>query len=156
MPIRFTKGDVTLLRTSKSIVLPHVVNDLGKWGKGVVLSITKNLGPGPERDYRKWAQIGILHDTPFEHGSVLVSPTNSHNVMVAHMLCQKGIGGRQDKVNYVALEQCLRTVAERTTNLEASIHCPRFGSGLAGGNWDAIEKLVREAWADLDVTVFDL
>jgi len=40
----------------------------------------------------------------------------------------------------------------------ASVHCPLFGSGLAGGNWDFIEQILIEAFIDngIPVTVYQM
>jgi hypothetical protein len=33
-------------------------------------------------------------------------------------------------------------------NHTADIHCPQFGSGLAGGDWNTILLLILELWVD--------
>ena len=35
------------------------------------------------------------------------------------------------------------------------IHCPKFGSGLAGGNWHFIENLIEDIWTAYFVTVYN-
>ena len=46
-------------------------------------------------------------------------------------------------------------VAEFAIDENARIVCPMFGSGLAGGNWLFIEKLIEDCWLDrlIEVTV---
>jgi hypothetical protein len=44
----------------------------------------------------------------------------------------------------------------RSTN--ASIHAPKFGSGLAGGYWPDIEDMIVRQWIkkDISVTIYSL
>ena len=51
--------------------------------------------------------------------------------------------GKTPPVRYEAIEKCLATVDDKAKELSASIHMPRIGCGLAGGNWDAIEPLIE-------------
>lgn len=59
---------------------------------------------------------------------------------------------------YDAIREGLERVAEFALSRGATIHMPRIGAGLAGGDWSVIERLVDEALSDrgLDVTVYDL
>jgi hypothetical protein len=34
------------------------------------------------------------------------------------------------------------------------IHCPKFGSGIAGGNWNFISDLIQDIWGSYDVFVY--
>ena len=38
------------------------------------------------------------------------------------------------------------------------IHCPKFGCGIARGDWNIVEKMIKELWVDrgLNVTVWSL
>lgn len=38
-----------------------------------------------------------------------------------------------------------------------SIHCPKFGSLRAGGNWEFILELINETWVDrgINVTIYE-
>jgi hypothetical protein len=38
---------------------------------------------------------------------------------------------------------------------KVEIHCPKFGSGLAGGNWAFIEDLIEDIWGKYSVTVYN-
>jgi hypothetical protein len=38
---------------------------------------------------------------------------------------------------------------------KVEIHCPKFGSGLAGGNWDFISNLIEDIWSKYHVTVYN-
>lgn len=54
---------------------------------------------------------------------------------VANMIGQRGTrtGSNGPPVRYDAIERCLAALAEHTEQLDASVHMPRSGCGLAGG-----------------------
>ena len=78
---------------------------------------------------------------------------------VANMIGQDGTrtGGKGVLVRYEAIDTALGAVAARATELNESIHMPRIGCGLAGGDWERIEPLIVAPLvaADLPVTVYD-
>ena len=46
MPINYVKGDATSPQGTSPRVLVHVCNDLGAWGKGFVVAVSKKW-PAP-------------------------------------------------------------------------------------------------------------
>ena len=60
-------------------------------------------------------------------------------------------------VRYEAIEQCLTQLAIEAKSLNASVHMPRIGCGLAGGKWELIEPVIERTLSanDIDVYVYD-
>ena len=60
-------------------------------------------------------------------------------------------------LRYDAVQDCLKQLAVRALELEASVHMPRIGCGLAGGKWDKIEPIILEELIkkEIDVYVYD-
>ncbi len=60
-------------------------------------------------------------------------------------------------MRYEAIREGLKKVALEARRLRASVHMPRIGCGLAGGDWQTVAKIVEEELvnADLPVTVYD-
>ncbi len=60
------------------------------------------------------------------------------------MIAQHGIkaGSQEPPIRYLALEHCLIQVADRAKALQASVHMPRIGCGLAGGRWELVEPII--------------
>lgn len=60
-------------------------------------------------------------------------------------------------MRYEAIDAALGAVAVRAAELEASVHMPRIGCGLAGGKWARIEPLIerRLISAGIPATVYD-
>ncbi|MDF9816508.1 O-acetyl-ADP-ribose deacetylase (regulator of RNase III) [Streptomyces sp. SPB162] len=60
-------------------------------------------------------------------------------------------------MRYEAIDAALAKLAARAAELDASVHLPRIGCGLAGGRWECVEPLVRGRLAErgVVVTVYD-
>jgi len=67
MPLNYRIGDATQPYGVGNKVLVHVCNDVGAWGKGFVLAISKRWKE-PEKQYRQWSKGDI--DMPFQLGNV--------------------------------------------------------------------------------------
>ena len=150
--INYLVGDATRPLTKGNKIIAHICNDIGAWGKGFVLALSK-LYPEPERAYRHW--YGAREQNDFALGAVqfvAVSP----EIVIANMIGQHGIRktGGNPPIRYDAVEKALETVGKKALEREASVHLPRIGCGLAGGFWDKIEPLVEKQICDKGIMVF--
>ncbi|MFE0817971.1 GNAT family N-acetyltransferase [Streptomyces sp. NPDC058794] len=59
--IRYVRGDATVPSVKGVKVIAHVCNDLGGWGKGFVLAISRRW-PEPEAAYRAWHRDRASND----------------------------------------------------------------------------------------------
>ena len=154
-PLRIVTGDATSPQAKGPKVIAHICNDLGGWGKGFVLAISRRW-PQPQRDYRDWHRHRAGND--FALGAVRLIQVQD-DIWVANMIGQHGMrGGSQGPpIRYPAVEQCLGILGDQAIGLRASVHMPRIGCGLAGGRWDRIEPLVDAALCQrgVPVTVYD-
>ncbi len=153
--IEYLRGDATTPLGKGPKVIAHVCNDLGGWGKGFVLAVSRRW-PEPETAYRRWHRERAGND--FGLGAVQVVQVD-RLLWVANMVGQHGIrtGSKGVPVRYEAIDTALDTVAERAVELGASVHMPRIGCGLAGGRWERVEPLVlaRLTGRNIAVTVYD-
>ena len=156
-PINYLKGDASLPLEEHTLII-HVVNILGKWGKGFVLSLSKQF-PIAKSDYVKWSK----DKETFGLGEVqFVCVDQQKATFVANMLAQHGVR-KNDKdrtayIDYNVLRLCLRKVARFALKNRLSIQMPKIGSGLAGGDWREIEKIINEEliYYKIKCTVFEL
>lgn len=156
MIISYVTGDATVPIGAGAKVIVHVCNDVGGWGRGFVMAVSKRW-PEPEACYRAWFRDG--GPSPFELGQVQfveVSP----ELWVANMIGQHDTrpkGGRPP-VRYEAIRTGLANVRDFARAHSATVHMPRIGAGLAGGRWDEIAAIVTAELVDhgLKVTVYDL
>ena len=97
----------------------------------------------PEQRYRQWHRDGMSASPPFALGEVQFVRVNDSTV-VANMIGQHGIRGhgKLPPIRYEAVDKALGRVGEEALKMDASVHMPRIGCGLAGGSWDRIEPLI--------------
>lgn len=153
--IKYLRGDATSPQGSGVKIIAHICNDIGGWGKGFVLAISKRW-PEPEKEYREWYRNRAANN--FELGNILLIKVEPY-IYVANMIGQRGIKVEQSSVpiRYEAIESCLNKLSEEAKNLKASVHMPRIGCGLAGGKWERIEPLIEKTLLkeEIDVYVYD-
>lgn len=149
--INYLKGDATLPIGEGIKVIAHICNDIGGWGAGFVLAISKRWKE-PEKQYREWSKSG----EDFELGNIqLVRVEDS--LYVANMIGQRGIRSTKEggvPIRYDAVEHCLSKLLEEASRLNASVHMPRIGCGLAGGKWEKIEPLIGKTLIRNKISVY--
>lgn len=164
MPIAYVTGDATSPLGAGNKIIPHLCNDIGKWGKGFVLAVSKKW-PEPEAEYKRQFQAGnklTLGQVQF----ILVQSTAGDSIWIANMVGQKNIKSLKEgtsnecpPIRYPALFDCLDEVGKFAAANNASIHAPRFGAGLAGGDWRVIEAIIQTVLIGQhgrSVTIYDL
>ncbi|MER7742990.1 macro domain-containing protein [Streptomyces sp. NPDC096538] len=153
--ITYLRGDATAPSVKGVKIIGHVCNDIGGWGKGFVLALSRRW-PEPEAAYRAWHRERATND--FGLGAVRLVQVERY-VWVANMIGQRGVrtGNKGVPVRYEAIDEALERLAVHARKLGASVHLPRIGCGLAGGTWSRIEPLVEERLArqGISVTVYD-
>lgn len=162
MNINYIKGDATQPIGDGHKAIVHICNDLGAWGSGFVLALSKQW-PEPEIEYRAWHRNGNNGWGPFRLGRIQ-SVQVELDTKVINMIAQNGIGTKNGPpIRYKYLEECLERVADMCLtlgddNIKYSVHMPRIGCGLAGGTWDMIEPIIQRILikSGIPVTVYDL
>jgi O-acetyl-ADP-ribose deacetylase (regulator of RNase III) len=154
LTIRYIEGDATHPAGAGMKIVVHVCNDIGKWGKGFVLAVSRRWIE-PERAYReafKQSPPPALGDVQFVRVSI--------NIAVANLIGQHGIAtgaGGTPPIRYEAIRAGLMKIAAQALAEKASVHMPRIGCGLAGGDWARVEPIIIESLVDqgVEVTVYD-
>lgn len=134
------------------IIIPHVCNSSGKFDTGFSCILAKKF-PEVKANYE------ILHNYKLGENQKV----RSGNKIFINMICQNGNirKNNQRPINYFHLMRCMLDVRHFIkTNYSDSeiktfqIHCPKFGTGSSGGNWNFISDLIEDAWGDLGVFVY--
>lgn len=153
--ITYVRGDATVPSVKGVKIISHVCNDMGGWGKGFVLAVSRRW-PEPEAAYRAWHRGRAGND--FGLGAVQLVQVERY-VWVANMIGQRGTrtGSKGTPVRYEAIDTALARLAGHARDLGASVHMPRIGCGLAGGTWTRVEPLItgRLTGQGIPVTVYD-
>jgi O-acetyl-ADP-ribose deacetylase (regulator of RNase III) len=153
--ITYLKGDATCPQAKGNRIVAHVCNDIGGWGKGFVLALSRRWSQ-PEAEYRAWHRTG--KQGGFALGAVQFVQVETY-IWVANRVAQRGTkqGSSGPPIRYEAVAACLKEVATKALELDASAHMPRIDCGLAGGDWSRIEPLIEEQLCarGVPVTVYD-
>jgi O-acetyl-ADP-ribose deacetylase (regulator of RNase III) len=156
--VKFVFGDATAPTGGGRKIIVHVCNDVGAWGAGFVMALSRRW-PEPERLYREWFRGINPSDPPFELGAVQFVAVEP-DIWIANIVGQHGLTSQGDvpPVRYAAIRAGLQSVAAKAKELSAGVHMPRIGCGLAGGNWDTVGAIVEQELGrqGVAVTVYDL
>jgi O-acetyl-ADP-ribose deacetylase (regulator of RNase III) len=152
--ILYIKGDATRPSAAGNKIIVHVCNDVGGWGKGFVVAVSKRWKQ-PEAEYRQWFKT----KANFGLGEAQFVKVEE-DVWVANLIGQHKMGSDENEnppVRYEAIATGLEKVGEFAQEIDASVHMPRIGCGLAGGTWDRIEPIIMETLIEKNIstTVYD-
>lgn len=152
--IKYVVGDATNPIGDGNKLIIHVCNDINAWGAGFVLALSKKW-PETKKRYHEWhKKYGKL-----ELGNIQAVQVEK-DIAVINMIGQNGIQSKNGKppIRYGAIDKCLSKVGDLAIKYNASVHGPRFGAGLAGGDWSFIEKLIHDhlCLRHIPVTIYDL
>lgn len=144
-------GDATRPVGEGVKLLTHCCNDVGAWGAGFVMAISKRWD-GPERNFRSWANPKL--------GEVQLVQVED-DVIVCNLIGQKGIKkkyGTVPPVRYDAIRKGLASIrsmiVDNDHNKKYSVHMPMMGAGLAGGDWSVVADIVEEELIQHGVEVY--
>ena len=155
MNIQYTTGDATAPLGAGPKILVHVCNDIGAWGRGFAMAISKRWS-APEARFKAWYRGE--EQQAFALGEVQFVQV-AENLWVANLIGQRDIRAAKGvpPVRYESIREGLKKVALEARRLGASVHMPRIGCGLAGGDWQLVGKMVEEELVSVDVpvTVYD-
>jgi O-acetyl-ADP-ribose deacetylase (regulator of RNase III) len=154
--IQYVTGDATNPPTSGRQIIVHCCNDKSYWNAGFVRALSERYHQ-PERDYRRWSKGN--DQTPFGLGQVQFVNVKP-GLCVANLIGQQGIRSQSNPkpIRYDALRHGLIRVRQLALTHDASIHMPRLGAGLAGGDWSIIAEIINDELCafGVNVTVYDL
>lgn len=147
-PITYVTGDATEPIGDGFKVIAHCCNDIGAWGAGFVLALSRKW-PEPEDAYR---EMGL--EDGYSGGTVCIVSV-APQIKVANIIGQHGCHSNRmghPPVRYDWIRVGLGFV--RCDLPDHSVHMPRIGCGLAGGDWSVMERVIEETLCAHDVAVY--
>jgi len=153
--LQYLYGDATEPVYSPSMIC-HCCNSDGLWGKGFVLSLSKKF-PEPETAYRKWFKdqdyMGLGKPEIGKCQIVKVKP----DLWVANLIGQRGVkwDGQTPPIRYGALERALTQAYSVCSENKMTLHAPRLGCDLAGGQWSEVEAILKKVMT-VDTCIYTL
>jgi hypothetical protein len=141
-----------------SVIIPHVCNNIDTFGGGFTGDIHKSY-PMVKDNYHMLGKKNVLGYTQY----VVADKDDKfkHQLIFANMIAQNGtISAKNPRpLNYLSLVKCMIDIKQYikqnfNEDHNVQIHCPKFGSGLAGGNWFFIQELIQDIWGEFSVFVY--
>ena len=158
--VSYVEGDATAPKRDGLKIIAHCCNNVGGWGAGFVVALSKKWAR-PEAEYRRWYhQHG---DVKFRTllGAMQLVPVED-DTMVANIIGQHGLksSGGETPIRYDAISKGFGYIAQyavQNPERKVAVHMPRIGCGLAGGSWSQIEPLIDKHFVarSIPVTVYD-
>lgn len=156
-----TKNAVFNKHNGSTIIIPHVCNNIGVFDGGFAGFVAEHY-PIVKENYLINQNKKLGH-TQFI--STIKNQEYGHELIFANMIAQNSLKSKNNPrpLNYTALAYCMNTIKiyakeykKNNENNSIEIHCPKFGSGLAGGDWRFISDLIKDTWSDLNVYVYSI
>lgn len=140
------QGDATS-PIKRPAIIAHVCNDIGAWGAGFVLAVSSKW-PFVRDDYL--GLKGRMH-----RGDIQMVMVDD-GIHVCNMIAQKGIRSRTNPVplDMDSLGSCLSKLATEAELTGSSVHMPKIGCGLAGGDWNEVSTLITQKLVGIEVFVY--
>lgn len=143
-----------------SIFIPHVCNNINLFGAGFAAQVADKF-PTVKDNFHLLGQKSKLGYVQ----NVLVTENKSygHRLYICNMIAQNGVKGPKNNrpLNYGALCYCMNDIKNFIVHLKKNgdinkvqIYAPKFGSGLAGGNWNFITNLIEDIWSNIEVYIY--
>lgn len=147
-----------------TVFVPHVCNNIDLFGAGFAAQVADNY-PEVKINYHMLGKNFLKNN--LGHSQIIkVYEDNKykHKLYFVNMIAQNGIKGPSNNrpLNYAALVKSMvqlsAFIRNETGFLSKSesieIHAPKFGSGLAGGNWNFISELIEDIWGQYNVFIY--
>ena len=149
--INYCKGDATYPKAEDHKFIVHCCNDLGLWGSGFVIAVSKRW-PQPEQEYKKaiaqGASLGDIQIVKVEPDISVVNIIGQHNVKR---------NGEKKPIRYEALRKGFKSLHKHICDVGGSIHMPdMIGCFRAGGDRTEIVKMINEEFKGIGVYVYKL
>ncbi len=143
---------------SATVIVPHVCNNINLFGAGFANYLANRYPIVKENFHMLGNQAKLGH---VQYVKIAKDNLYHNELIVGNMIAQNKTISQSNRrpLNYEALVRCMISVRNYAMDLKnkdlcVEIHCPKFGSGLAGGNWQFIENLMNDIWYNIPVYVY--
>ena len=147
--------------TGSTVIVPHVCNNIDLFGAGFAAQVAKHY-PSVKIDYhllgKSFLRSNLGHS---QFIKVYEDAKFKHRLYFVNMIAQNGIKSKDNirPLNYLALVKSMNSISQfiqhNHKNEKVEIHAPKFGSGLAGGNWNFIADLIEDIWKPYSVYIYN-
>lgn len=153
---------VKLGNSGSSVIVPHVCNNIDLFDGGFAAAVSKYY-PIVKENYHLLGK-NVLRSNPgyVQYVKVLEDKIYGHSLIFANMIAQNSTISRTNPrpLNYrylmTSMVDITNFINKKFKDQNVEIHMPKFGCGLAGGNWNFIQDLVQDIWFDQKIYVYQL
>jgi hypothetical protein len=147
-----------------TIFVPHVCNNIDLFGAGFAAQVAEYY-PDVKSNYHMLGKNFLKSNLGYSQIiNVYEEPKYKHKLYFVNMISQNGIRNPNNNrpLNYLALVKSMNSLSKFinmntgfTSGEKIEIHAPKFGSGLAGGNWNFISDLIEDIWGQYTVYIYN-
>lgn len=148
-----------------TVFVPHVCNNIDLFGAGFAAQVADRY-PSVKADYHMLGKVFLKNNLGYSQIlKIFEDQKYKHKLYFVNMIAQNGIIGQNNTrpLDYYALVRSMSSLSSFIQNKtgfsngseKIEIHCPKFGSGLAGGNWNFISDLISDIWGKYNIFVYN-
>jgi len=161
----YVSQNVRAGNNGSSVIVPHVCNNIDLFGAGFAAEISQHY-PIVKENYHLLGKSFLKNNLGYvQFVEVLSDAKYGHKLVFANMIAQNGTFNKISNprpLNYLALTNSMVAVSryisqnsiQFTDHQKFQIHAPKFGSGLAGGNWHFIKDHINDIWHKHNVIIY--
>jgi O-acetyl-ADP-ribose deacetylase (regulator of RNase III) len=151
--IVYVKGDATK-PISFPCIIAHITNDQGGWGIGFTGAITRQFGTDPREHYKRIQRIQSTGTTRSGYCFIW----EGHSVKIMHMVAQRGYRSLDNPhpLHLGDLDKCLSILYKQAKDFNLSVHMPKIGIDIGGGNWNEIEPIIEKYRNNIPTIIYEL
>lgn len=142
--VKKIKGDL-VLQSDLFDVIVHGCNCFCTMNSGIAPQIKKKFPEAFEVDCK------TIKGDKNKLGTI--SYTSKTKPIVVNAYTQFTYGREKIQCDYAALKNCMQAIKLEFSGKK--IGMPKIGAGLAGGDWNVIEKIIADILQDEDVTIIE-
>jgi len=141
-----------------TVMIPHICNNVGLFGGGFTAGISKYF-PIVKENFHMLGASSKLGTS--QYVSVFRNAKYNYEIIFCNMIVENMNTDISRNLNYGALvysmvdiKHYIHKYKQLNDNIRVEIHCPKIGSGSAGGNWHFVEALIEDIWNGTDVFAY--
>lgn len=138
-----------LLDVTSGIIV-HGCNARGVMGAGVAKAV-KDRYPGAYHLYHRVCRepgVAVGHIIPYE----VPSTGPKIELLIVNAITQDDYGTEKRQVDYEGLYRCFAQIPWLAKAYELQdVHFPLIGCGMAGGDWDIVEAIIKSTLKGLNL-----
>jgi hypothetical protein len=140
-----------------TVIIPNICNNMG-YCRSILSSEIEKRFPEVAINLNLGGKMKLGHT---QLVTVYQNKITKNSLVIANMICQNAKPSIKNRrtLHYPSLIKCMYHINDLCDTIIRSdsrveIYCTKFGTGLAGGNWDFIAEIIDDMWSPYKIMVF--